>query len=508
MISTYRGANFTTLSFFLSIFIVSCFGSGKVSKDKKSSEVSAIAAATVNPKTPAEILAGLQAEEQNLTAKKPQIQNLYFQLSAVNSALCTRYFRYRKECVANMRLLASEDNNRFGCTGDDLQEKLKNNFTVSLNASAGAPFQLVADGGGYESNEFSAGSNVAINWTSKDSSDLSPPKISELNTLKLYSNSDVAFSVTGFNLNINGINVLNNLNFLENRANTSHQLDLGGLVKQKKSAVCKVPQEEIDQIAAAVSQVTATATPTATATSLQLEDATASPSATSNEEDQIQAKINELQPKVEALKAEVAKLQQDLDWEQTRNGHLKNELLGDAATGCWSKQTVKSLEINIEGSHLGETLANPESKDPKNSDNLAASITFEFGYNFVYDNPNEESQAIFTQNGKAIINEKYKFRRVSEIEYIKIKKGGMGIKSVAFQKYNWMGGSSTRYKISEINRYALNSLTLKVNGKVLYSKDGINHVFSGDPTLSSWSDMSIRSNQAYMTLMNSNDCSQ
>lgn len=202
-----------------------------------------------------------------------------------------------------------------------------------------------------------------------------------------------------------------------------------------------------------------------------------------------------------------------LEREKDRRGKLMLELMANIGAGCMHNVRVNTIEIQIDGEKLDDI---DVTHDKAGAQFLPEPEQGKTEFEFSFQDIGETSVI-------SIINNEYKkqmFNVATRLTYTvapekNIKIGNIDIIRIkknipAYRKLN-IGGVP---KVEEVERYFLNNLTIKVNGYVLYTQDGLNHVFSqntggqedaGSKGLT-WEENNAQLNQAFAALLQRDEC--
>ncbi|MEZ4742492.1 MAG: hypothetical protein R3B45_08600 [Bdellovibrionota bacterium] len=215
----------------------------------------------------------------------------------------------------------------------------------------------------------------------------------------------------------------------------------------------------------------------------------------------------QLVQQVEQIKSSISLRYNELQAQRDRQGKITSELLNQTNQGCFANMKIDKLEILVKGSWLGRKGLG-ETKDPMSSEAKGNpfSVTFQFGEQLAVVN-DEQSQSLFQQAGRKVVTE-FADLKLSDIEFIRIAKGGAEYDSERVCKRSGFLGTSEkcRYQNYEESRLELDSIELKINGETFYKRDAIQFQFE-EGTLE-WRDDSLLLNEAYLSLMGREDCPQ
>ncbi len=495
--------SFSLLAFSLSVIALGCANepariNGAVAKKTPPSSNSNDNSISGNNLT-AELKAA-QQQKDDLTLQKEEADEQLTTLQLINNRMCLRLFTYRSQCPVSARLRSTDNEKVLGCVGNyEEGARLVPKYSIKLTApEATGTFFLRADNG-YDSMPFSAGGVTEVLWSPLNASDTQAPRIWDLTQLKLKTSPGSKITVaqiSEFEFRVNDKAIINK-QALSAVADSSTTIDvaLDSILawknqSAKNTSPCLVTDEEIDGI------ITGAKNDAKTKAALSLEDTQGLVASDSDAK-----KLDSLNKDIVDLKKTLSDSTTDIDRESDRSGKLTLELTGDRNIGCFAKLPISTLELEINGAHLANKPIVIEATPRHDVDNPRQFI-FRFGEQFAQTNPDEEQLSYFINAGH-FLSHNFSGKRIGDIEYISIEKGGVGFD--AFHNcWNTMFGQKCEWQNSEKNMYRLDSLALKVNGEVLYRSDAINFTFQEGKLV--WADKNISLNQAFRTLMHRTDC--
>ena len=209
--------------------------------------------------------------------------------------------------------------------------------------------------------------------------------------------------------------------------------------------------------------------------------------------------------KIETLKTQATPISDALDRERDRNGKLRQALLGQQSSGCFSRQSLSKLEIEINGTHLANSAYDPNSLTAATpSDPNASQVTFTFSDRLKYIQTDEEKNNIFMQAGK-IMSTNYSTDTIGDIEYLSISKGGVGYYTEQSCKTGLFGGKGKcEFHNQETEMYRLDSIAVYANDQLIYKNDAVS--FSFKKGTLTWNEYALTSSPDYLKLMSRTDC--
>ena len=478
----------------------------------RDSELNPPAGKTLEPAGPTDAFALTQQLDEarkvalELKDRKKATHNQLALVQQVNNKFCQRLFQYRNECGPAARLLPDPTEKVFGCVSNvDNPLHLTPQFTVKVAGSA-AQFKLVADQN-IESSPFFGGQTTVLTWNADASKDKQSPRISDLINLKLkqLSGTLTPLADLDFEFKMGSAVVFNKADlFAIPDSLSSYRLNVLALSEDQRSPACRVPDSELAlliELARKDIEAQPALEDTAAASS-PVPAGTLDESALATDAE----KLALLKKNIDTLRAGIGLQASSLDRENDRNGKLRRELMGDASTGCFAKQSLNKLEIILKGEHL--VLPDWDRLLAKNAVAPVGSpkqITFQFGDDLSYVHADEEQQSVFRADGSLVITT-FTNRKIGDIERISLKKGGVSYDSLKNCWNTFPLGQACEWQNRESARYKLNGIAIKVNDQLLYSRDAIGFELKKD--FLEWSDKNLAANPDYVALMRRQDCQQ
>lgn len=211
-----------------------------------------------------------------------------------------------------------------------------------------------------------------------------------------------------------------------------------------------------------------------------------------------------------------------LNKEKDRRTRLMYGLIGNIGSGCMGDLTLTSLELIVDGAKIPDLDVTVLKQTAQYLPAVTAGETdFDFyignlsGVGFSFTN-NELQNKLFGASihyTVAIPKEKaIKLNSIDEIRIVK-KLPAYAIKDYCTNGTTVVANCSQQRDIHEVERYQIKNLTIKANGKVFYTTNNINHIFSANKGTEdskslglSWQDNNVQFNDAYMNLLQQKDC--
>ncbi len=220
-------------------------------------------------------------------------------------------------------------------------------------------------------------------------------------------------------------------------------------------------------------------------------------------------RLEQLNDLIQRKEAKIVEIQADLDREYDRNGKLRRKLLTEYRQGCRSQESVANLEVFLKGTHLADSdwdraFTEEERSTEGNPERISIGLSKEI--NLV--NSNEVENPIFTQDGY-IASEDFGAFKVADLQYLRVKKGGKGQKAdlncwSIFGWTKWGPGKKCEWQNRESHRYALDEVTVKVNGEVFLRFTGLDFQFADNQD--TWQETQLSKSTEYIQFMTSDSC--
>ena len=210
-----------------------------------------------------------------------------------------------------------------------------------------------------------------------------------------------------------------------------------------------------------------------------------------------------------------------LNRERDRRGKLRLALGSNLGEGCMQDVVVKTLELIVDGSKLGDIDVSSKfkGKDTPPTDTGRNIFEFSFGdstfssvLTFSSDEANNNLFAVGTR--KTWIPARNDFT-IGEIQRLKIKKLNASYEVTDLCEGGKALSSCTNVnKVSEVARYHLSGLKIKINGALIYERGNIGHTFANHLHANEkaksfslgFSDDHLNINEAYVKMKQRDDC--
>lgn len=235
---------------------------------------------------------------------------------------------------------------------------------------------------------------------------------------------------------------------------------------------------------------------------------------------------SELVDRFLGLVAEISARQKSLERERDRRGKLQLELLGlGSGGGCMQGMPIDKVELIIDGDHL---LPLDVSQQYEKTTGLTApkdemELNFEFtlgrnGKRVVYLN-DEKKEPLFASGIRKIIPIEDKDFTLGDLQYIQIKKPEHYHQTTSICAGQILSQCEQTYgvtkKVEEKERFVLRALKIKVNTELVYERENIDFGFVANSKASEsikekglvWKDTNIMLNEAFIRLMQVEQCS-
>jgi hypothetical protein len=444
----------------------------------------------MDPKSWSQRLGILQESAAKTAIEMTEIQRQLMQIFSIRDALCERQSQLMNDCGVHTPL--SPLNWRpAGCASAKNKWQLRT-YTAEINSVSGK-FQLVLDNA-IESNVFVSETPQKIQWTTRGSRSLKDLKLSDVGSFKLKAVSGTFQDIKSiqFKLKLDDELLLSNEDFIES-GSTDSVVIINHLPVTKKlsSTECVVDDNEIDKIiqdsVAAAKQPENLTLPSLNP-ELPVEENARN----------FQHWISDTRLQYEAKSDIYLAAAQDIS-------RLRRDLRGELQLGCRGREIIRSLEIAVKGEHL------PASDWDRSQTSVALGITgsptqtvIDFGGGLRFTNTDENTTPIFHENGKWLANATTDLT-IGDISTIIIQKGGYSYQATRNCWSTWGGlGTACEWQNRETDRYRLDSLSVKINGQLIYERDALNFTF--ERSTPNWIEKELTSNLAYISMMRRRDC--
>lgn len=417
-------------------------------------------------------------------------------LTALNQKLCERLDALRQTCLPSYRIISDSQEKNLGCAS---QAKIAT-FSAQVNTSHDVQLVLVANNL-FETNTFAQGNTALSFYSNFNSGSLVAPRFVDLSQLKLKAVSGVLPKLDSgfkFSFSVSGQELFNETHLTADDNSQSYFIRLDSMSVMKRSNKCVAGYEELDELTKNVKRDTISPTPPSETLDAKHQVEKNMPANT----DDWKNLITDLQQKVANLEDSAEKKDVQLDFERDRQGKLTKELLGESALGCFAHQPIRKIELQIKGVHL-EDGAVFETSDKEPAVGQAAFIQFQFGEQLKFNNNDEEKNSVFREDGRMVFEEKGN-RKIGEIEFIKVEKGGVDFKNAQTCSQFLLFFKVCRQQNWETKRYRMDDFTVYINDQLFYKKTGANAVLERNSL--TWEDRNLGMNPSYLQLMARTDC--
>ena len=446
---------------------------------------------SLDPESWAERLLGLKSSAAKIANDANETNTQLLRLFEVKNSLCSRQAQLFSSCIVHAPLSPSTWRSGAACR---VEHRAWDNraFKVRLSGVSGR-FRFVLDNF-IESNAFDAGEERALTWTSTGNRNLRDLKLSDIGSVKLkmiegslpnLENAKLVFKVD------EKVLLTQEQFLLDSQTDTAVILSPIPLFEALNSNDCHVEDNELDVL----SKEAIARAPLPEVVKLPNENKEASKEVSANQfEDWINLVRRDLQARADVFLA----VAQDIS-------RLRRDLRGDLQLGCWSKEVIRNIEIEIKGIHLplSDWDRAAVKKQLSNIGN-PTQTTIDFGGGLRFSNPDEKSLALFREDGRWLLNATTDLT-IGDINSIQIQKGGVGYQHFKNCWSTWKGlGTACEWQNRETDRYQLTAMAVKVNGQRIYQKDGINHALQRGSL--NWIEKELTANPAYIDLMRRRDC--
>lgn len=210
-----------------------------------------------------------------------------------------------------------------------------------------------------------------------------------------------------------------------------------------------------------------------------------------------------------------------LNRERDRRGKLRLVLGANLGEGCMQDVVVKTLEVIVDGTKLGDIDVSSKFKGKDTPPKETGRTIFEFSFgdstfsSVLSFNNDEASNNLFAVGTrKAWIPARNDFT-IGEIQRLKIKKLNASYEVTDLCEGGSTFSSCTNInKVSEVGRYHLSGLKIKVNGALIYERGNIGHTFANHLHAKEkaksfslgFSDDHLNINEAYVKMKQRDDC--
>ncbi|MEN9809874.1 MAG: hypothetical protein RLZZ488_1441 [Pseudomonadota bacterium] len=438
-----------------------------------------------------EKVADLTTEAANLAGEISFLNNRLEQIFLVKNALCRRQTNLFSSCLAHTPLSFSHWKVGAACRND---RKIWDTRAYSANISGvDGKFKLVLDNS-IESNSFEANRETKLSWVALGSRSLRDMKLSDIGSYKLKAVEGTFENLesVSFSLKIDDTILLSEKDIIVGtKTDTAVILSQIPISERLASSECRVEENEIEEI---TKKAISTAAAQPEVSSPTFESGESKQKMTSVIEDWIEQKRREYLNKTDIYLASA----QDI-------ARLRRDMRGNLQLGCWARESIKTIEVTIQGDHLtlGEWERN-QAKQAIPTVGQPTQTTLDFGGGLRFTNSDEGSFSLFRQDGRWLINVNSDLT-IGDISSVQLRKDGYAFQSLKNCWSTWGGlGSACEWQNREKDRYSLKALAIQINGQRIYTAENLNHTFERKSL--HWFEKSLTSNQAYIELMRRRDC--
>lgn len=214
----------------------------------------------------------------------------------------------------------------------------------------------------------------------------------------------------------------------------------------------------------------------------------------------------------------------ELNRERDRRGKLRQALSADLGAGCMQDVKVRSLELILSGQKLSDLALPKQARHDELPLGETEQANFEFSFgdmtfsDQVSFQNDEKQNNLFTANSHKIWNVERESFTIGKIQRLKIKKLSSSFtKQKSCSSGTAFSACSKDVSITELDRYHLDGLQIKVNGELIYARSDIGHTFAQytpkNPSLEpaksqglGWSEDNMLINEAYVKMQQKDDC--
>jgi hypothetical protein len=465
---------------------------------------------------------------QSLTTKR----ELLSRIQGVNAVLCSTYQEQSYSCPLLHQLItpgsAQSPMPVVACKPSKESKNLSTfNATtppsVWISLTIAGPttrekFFLRANKGTIRSSEFSAGSRTTLSWRSNESSasQKESPTIADLTDLQIATVSAAKMPDwrVGTTLEmgiqssktVNGQTTTEETKLLSSNALLPWKLNaltaditLTELGDWNNSNRCLVTEAQIDSLVASAKPLINTIP--STIQKSEKRDYT--------KFEEAQQALQQFSAQVKEAKTEIANVEGEIERETERGIKLRAQLRNVKVSTCHARQPLRNIEVLLKGEHLVDSDWDRSSTEvEKKSEGLPERIEINLGTKVTLINASEESSPIFNASGYLASNA-FAALTAADIDFIRIKKMGTGFRST-LNCWNIIGwsrwglGKKCEYQNSETNRYRIDSILIRIDGRDFYRSESLNYSFTGDTK--TWEEDRLSNSQDYTNFMTNDSC--
>lgn len=441
--------------------LVACSEPARKSNEKRAGN--ADSASTTTDGTPTNPTVPGATTTPIATTSAEKALSLFVQ-KGVNKSLCSRLQTLRNVCRVNSRLIGDLGQSGLQCDVEAGTPISQTTFEILVeDGGAGAEYSLSANGGVYFTNKIKSGQKQKVTWSTQGSLTTAPPRLAELEELKV--NSSSTGTVAKFALYVNGGDPIFDLT---NVSANNLTLPTSTLKDMLQKPDCRVGPTEVDAL---VKQARENLEKEATNTP----EKAAAPAGVSDEV-----------------------LASQLSAEQEKTLRLTQELTADANVGCWLEKKIEKLEITFSGS-VGDRPINCcwQIPHPPGSQEGTApdAITVELG-DLISVGKSDFVPAM-TSGNASIVETNLSTHRILALTKLRVYRHGARFESRP------SGDSKNPWYHYEIRYPTIQSITMKVNDQLIY-QGNVNTALTSSSGLET---ISIQDKEAFQKLRSRSDCS-
>ncbi|NBO37282.1 hypothetical protein EBU99_01730 [bacterium] len=444
-----------------------------------------------DPSSWAQRLEGLRTSAAKIATNLSDINNQLSQVFAVKDALCSRQADLFTSCIVHTPLSPSSWRTGAACRSDRKVWDARN-FVVQLRGIPGR-FQIILDNSIY-STIFNAEKETQVQWSSRGNRSLKDLKLSDIGSIKMKAIEGTFADLpsASFTFKIDDKLLLTEKDLiLSSRTSNAVAMNQLALTDELSSPQCRVEESEIDELQKNVLSRIKIPEPILPP---QPKSELSNQLRSEQYEDWINSSRRDLQSKTDTYLA----IAQDIS-------RLRRDLRGELQLGCWSREVIRSIEVNFNGSHLPlSDWDRSATREPSSNSGSPTQTTLDFGGGLKFTNGDENTITLFKDDARWLINTNTDLT-IGDINSIQLHKGGVAWQSIKNCWSTWGGlGTACEWQNREAERYKLEKLTLKINGQLAYQRDAIGLTLQRSSL--DWIEKDLTSNPAYIDLMRRRDC--
>lgn len=419
------------------------------------------------PSDPQALMEQLRERESQYLAEKKELASL----GRVNEALCQKLNEMKSSCLGRKAISQGAWTEELSCDGSYQKSRGESKISVSIKSPDVSTFRIRINDV-YESDVLKAGVSDLLFSSLVDETSTAPlfSNVSKAELMLLSTNS------TGKNGSSASVELLVDGQVLISdhieglTAGDKKSLSLANLYNELISDRCRMSREALDQMIRDASEGKVASYADSDFINANDEAGSGDESFFSplNQNDtvalqqrytQILDGLKELYPKVEG--------------ERNRSLKLKNELIGNSGIGCHLKQDIEIIRLTIEGNKIREDVklnSGSTRQGEGDPETLSVQLGTDIGFsvqNFV---------------GTTVPEINFQGQKLAGISQLILRKMGTSYDNV--QKSCDQGivtgflknltGSNTCYDVYEEHVMSIDSITLEVNGIILFQRNNLN----------------------------------